>query len=215
MDKRYMLPMLVVALAMSPSYAAAQYRGDCKSICAQVEPFARQSRGDQAFVAELQRLSKACQDCQMQSRWSPSPQAAPPQIKTLPRFDSAPPPQQSASGNFLSRILIDLGSLWQGPKIAGGQVLSSDVQQRNLQVQPSAYAVEKMLNDPWGKPAVATEPSQPSFDGTNLIGSQSLQQPTVRPAAPTVDSSQTQPKGCSINPLTYEFNCVSTFSPVK
>jgi hypothetical protein len=213
MDKRHILPISVVALALSPSYALAQYRGDCKSICTQVQSFARQSRGDSAFVVELQKLSNACQACQQQSRWNPSPQAEPPQVE-IPRFDSAPPPQQSASSNFLSKVLIDLGSLWQGPKITGSQTLSSDVQQRNLQVQPSASAVEKMLSDPWGKPAAA-QPSQRSFDGINLLGSQSLEQQKVIPAAPTVDMSQTQPKGCSINPLTYEFNCVSTFFTVK
>jgi len=129
-----------------------------------------------------------------------------------PRFDSAPPPQRSTIGK-LSKILSDIGSLWQGPKITGAQTLSSDVQQRNMQVGPSADAVEKMLTDHWRKPALATQPSQRSFDGTNLIGSQSLQQQPVRPTAPTLDSSQTQPKGCSIT--AYEFNCVSTFPTVK
>jgi hypothetical protein len=211
MAQRHIRPIFVVALALCPSSAAAQYRGDCSSICAQVQSFAGQSRGDYAFIMELQRLSNACQACQMQSRWGPSPEAAPPQVNP-PRFDSAPPPQRSTIGK-LSKILSDIGSLWQGPKITGAQTLSSDVQQRNMQVGPSADAVEKMLTDPWRKPAVATQPSQRSFDGTNLIGSQSLQQQPVRPTAPTLDSSQTQPKGCSIT--AYEFNCVSTFPTVK
>jgi hypothetical protein len=168
MDNRYMPSMLIAALALLPSYAAAQqFGGDCSSICAQVESFARQTRGDYAFVVELQRLSNACQKCQMGSSWGPSP-SAPPQAP--PRLESAP--QQSTIGSYLFNFLSDLGSHWRGPTLNRDQYLSSDVQKRSFKATPEASAaLEKMLSDPYAeKSAMVKPPSQRSFDGTNLIG---------------------------------------------
>lgn len=96
-----------------------------------------------------------------------------------------PQPSQSGLLNWLASWGKNSPVGSQIPNITGDQSLSSSVQQRY--VQPTVYETERMLNDPYvGKP-VATKPSPPSFDGTNLIGSESLT--TVRPPAPAAGTS--------------------------
>jgi hypothetical protein len=107
-------------------------------------------------------------------------------------------PQQAASGNFLMRYFSSLGSpiSSRAPNITGNQSLSSAVQQRNVQTMPTPYGLEKLLNDPYvGKPMPASQLPRPSVDlfGSHPIESQSPQQPTVRPAAPAVQTGQQQP----------------------
>lgn len=215
MGKCYIPSTIVIALALSPSCATAQYRGDCASICAQKNSFARQSRGDAAFVQELLRLDKECQACQMQTKWKPAPTAPPPQIE-MPRFDDPLPQQKSSVLNSLFNVFNEIGSWWQGPTITGAQALSPDVQQRNIRFNPSASALEKLFDDPWRKPTAAAQPSPRTFEGSNLGSTQSLNQlPKLTPATPTVSATQTQLKGCSVNQLSMEFNCPSTFPAVK
>jgi hypothetical protein len=105
MNNRYGTAVIALA-ALLPTYAAAQYRGNCSAICAQVESFARQSRGDWQFVQELQRLSNACQACQMQSRSRPEP--APPVLQQ-PTVSA----RDRQVANALTALMSSMGSFIQ------------------------------------------------------------------------------------------------------
>jgi hypothetical protein len=137
MGKRWIVFSLLF-IGLLPDKANAQ---SCQQICSQLYSFSRQSRGDWAFVQEVQRLSNACQSCQLQQRVRP--QATNPQ-PTLPQWNSQPvEPVLSAHDRALAKAFTTLDSLgeWamRGAVLPQGAPLSAGTVKAETYTPPPDY----------------------------------------------------------------------------
>jgi hypothetical protein len=111
--------------------------------------------------------------------------------------------QQSGIRSWLAKFLFGVGTSQssQALAISGNQTLTSLVQQRNVQMTPTPYGVEKMLNDPYSsKPVSASQLPVTSGDPFHPAGSAAqAQQPATSPTTPAVGPAQSSPAGTSTN----------------
>ncbi len=155
---------LVSGMLLGISHVTNASGDACQAICQQVETFARQSRGDIGFVMELQRLSNACQSCQLRQRvrpYEPPPATAVPQWSPTPSVPADTP------------IIREYGRLNErvGNWAMRGQPLRKDIPLSSGVVQQEVYTPPPPSNyvDPFaaGRNAAPSSQSKPYNPGAN------------------------------------------------
>ena len=148
-----------VAIATFTSFFTAPSEAqNCQQICNQVYSFARQSRGDWAYVQQLQQLSNACQSCQLSSRVRPQSSPPPSMPKWTPPVETE---HERAVSREMSKVLESTGN-WamRGAVLPKGVPLSSGTVQMEVVKVPEGY------EDPFaqrGPPTYSsTTPTTPS-----------------------------------------------------
>lgn len=155
--------MLLSGIVLTLSGARAQ---SCQQICNQAYAFGRQSRGDLAFIQQMQQLSNACQSCQLSERVRPRASNPPPSTPTwTPPVETE---QEKAVSRSMQEVLERTGD-WamRGKILPQGAPLSSGTVQMETVKIPDGYV------DPFAQRApsvTSSAPYSPSADncGVNM-----------------------------------------------
>lgn len=172
------------SLSILAAFTTSTTAQDCQQICSQMNAFARQSRGDWAFVQQMQQLSNACQSCQLQQRVRPQVSTPPP---TMPQW--TPPvqtEQEKAQGRAMNEVFERQGEwIMRGKVLPGNIPLSSGTVQMEIVKIPDSYV------DPFAQRAPSVShatSSRPTVSG-NIYdpNQQSHMQPTQSPNQPSTN----------------------------
>jgi hypothetical protein len=189
MNSRDLLTRTVLTTLLACGVALPSVEGasaqNCQAICNQAYSFARQSRGDLAFIQQFQQLQNACQSCQLQQRVRPQANNPPP--AQMPKWN--PPVQterEKAIGKAMEEVMQRTGD-WamRGAVLPKGAPLSGETVKMETVKIPDGYV------DPFAARALSTSSSTSVSKPSGNIWNPNQQSHMTPGTAPTVQSPAT------------------------